>query len=117
MRSSPADRFVAVRNELAARVKAAGYQNLAIRLRSMKRSPMAVWLANALAHETPKVIQSLHEASANLRKADSGESDNGIHGASTSSIKRSVKRRDAMENSLTESRRERAMTSPRRPPS
>ena len=76
--SAPADPFVAVRNELAARAKAAGYQNLAIRLRSMKRSPMAVWLANALAREAPKVIQSLHEASANLRKADSGESDNGI---------------------------------------
>jgi hypothetical protein len=101
---APADPFVAVRNELAARAKAAGYQNLAIRLRSMKRSPMAVWLANALAREAPKVIQSLHEDSANLRKADSGESDNGIHGASTSSIKRSAKRRDAMENSLTESR-------------
>jgi hypothetical protein len=70
--SSPADRFVAVRNELAARVKAAGYQNLAIRLRSMKRSPMAVWLANALAREAPMVIQSLHEARANLRKPDSG---------------------------------------------
>jgi hypothetical protein len=70
--SSPADRFVAVRNELAARVKAAGYQNLAIRLRSMKRSPMAVWLADALAREGQKVIQSLHEARVTLRKPDSG---------------------------------------------
>ena len=90
--SSPADRFVAVRNELAARVKAAGYQNLAIRLRSMKRSPMAVWLANALASEAPKVILSLHEARANLRKPDSG-----------SKVRRHLrceheKRRDAMEN-------------------
>jgi hypothetical protein len=70
--SSPADRFVAVRNELAARVKAAGYQNLAIRLRSMKRSPVTVWLADALAREAPTGTQSLHQARANLRKPDSG---------------------------------------------
>jgi hypothetical protein len=79
--SPPADPFVAVRNVLAARAKAAGYQNLAIRLRSMKRSPMAVWLANALAREAPKVIHSLREPGTNFRKADSGEGENGIHGA------------------------------------
>jgi hypothetical protein len=70
MRSSPADRFVAVRNELAARVKAAGYQNLAIRLRSMKRSPMAVWLANALAREAPKpaLVADLSRISHRMRE-------------------------------------------------
>jgi len=96
--SAPADPFVAVRNELAARAKAAGYQNLAIRLRSMKESPMTVWLANTLAREAPKIVQLLREASVNLRKADAGESENGIHGASASSHKARVKRRDAMEN-------------------
>jgi hypothetical protein len=91
--SSPADRFVAVRNELAARAKAAGYQNLAIRLRSVKRSPMAVWLANALAREAPNVIHSLANPGPNFRKADCGEGENGIHGAKHEQHHPSARRR------------------------
>jgi hypothetical protein len=46
--SSPTNRFVAVRNELAARAKAAGHENIAIRLRSMKQPPMVFRLADKL---------------------------------------------------------------------
>jgi hypothetical protein len=62
--SSPTNRFVAVRNELAARAKAAGHENIAIRLRSMKQPPMVFRLADKLGREVPKMIQSLlHPAS------------------------------------------------------
>jgi hypothetical protein len=62
--SSPTNRFVAVRNELAARAKAAGHENIAIRLRSMKQPPMVFRLADKLGREVPKMIQTLlHPAS------------------------------------------------------
>jgi hypothetical protein len=79
--SAPADRFIAVRDELAARAKSTGRQDLAIRLKSMKRPPVVVWLANALAREAPEVIQSLLDAGVKLRNAYSSNDQKSIREA------------------------------------
>jgi hypothetical protein len=96
--SAPADRFIAVRDELAARAQAAGRRDLAIRLKSMKRPPTVVWLANALAREAPKIVQSLLDASVKLRKAYSSNDQKGIRDATQ-------QRHQALSDALRHGRR------------
>src|SRR5262249_27717005 len=79
--STPSDQFVAVRNELAAKAQAAGRHDLAIRLKSVKRPSMVVWLANAVAREAPQAIRSLLDAGAKLRNAYSSNDRQGIRDA------------------------------------
>ncbi len=61
--------FTAARNALAAKAKAAGRKDLAIRIAGLRKPTANVWLVNQIARRNPKQIAALLEAADELREA------------------------------------------------
>ena len=61
--------FTAARNALAAKAKAAGRKDLAIRIGGLRKPTANVWLVNQIARRHPKQISALLEAAGELRDA------------------------------------------------
>ena len=61
--------FTAARNALAAKAKAAGRKDLAIRIGGLRKPTANVWLVNQIARRNAKQIAALLEAADELREA------------------------------------------------
>jgi hypothetical protein len=67
--TTPPDRFVAVRDELAREARAAGREDLAIRLKALRRPNAVTWLANALARRHRDAVERVLDEGRALREA------------------------------------------------
>jgi hypothetical protein len=65
----PLEQFVATRDQLARRLRAAGDRATARRVAALRRPPVSAWAANQLAHVAPNGVAELLEAGAALRQA------------------------------------------------
>jgi hypothetical protein len=65
----PLEQFVATRDQLARRLRAAGDRATARQVADLRRPPVSAWVANQLAHAAPHALQELLEAGAALRQA------------------------------------------------
>jgi hypothetical protein len=65
----PLEQFVATRDQLARRLRAAGDRDSARRVAALRRPPVSAWAANQLAHAAPNGVAELLEAGAALRQA------------------------------------------------
>jgi hypothetical protein len=65
----PLEQFVATRDQLASRLRAAGDRDSARRVAALRRPPVSAWAANQLAHAAPNAVAELLEAGAALRQA------------------------------------------------
>jgi hypothetical protein len=65
----PLDEFTAARNELATRMKQAGQNAIATRIRELRKPSVAVWTVNQLARRHPDEVRALVEAGERLRTA------------------------------------------------
>lgn len=65
----PLDQFVATRDQLARRLRAAGDRATARQVAGLRRPPVSAWAANQLAHAAPNAVAELLEAGAALRQA------------------------------------------------
>lgn len=63
------EEFTALRNERADEAKAAGQQQLATRIRGLRKPTTAAWLANQLARERAEEVGRLEQLGEALRKA------------------------------------------------
>jgi hypothetical protein len=76
----PLDEFTSARNDLAQRLKRAGQKDAAAEVQALRKPTVPVWAINQMAHEHPKDVMALIEASDELRAAQEralggGESD------------------------------------------
>jgi hypothetical protein len=75
----PLEQFVATRDQLARRLRAAGDRATARQVAALRRPPVSAWAANQLAHAAPHALEELLEAGAALRQAQqdalAGQSD------------------------------------------
>jgi methyl-accepting chemotaxis protein len=65
----PLEQFVATRDQLARRLRAAGDRASARQVASLRRPPVSAWAANQLASAAPNAVAELLEAGAALRQA------------------------------------------------
>jgi hypothetical protein len=65
----PLEQFVATRDQLARRLRAAGDRATARQVAGLRRPPVSAWAANQLAHAAPNAVAELLEAGAALRQA------------------------------------------------
>ena len=65
----PLEQFVATRDQLARRLRAAGDRATARQIAGLRRPPVSAWAANQLAHAAPNAVAELLEAGATLRQA------------------------------------------------
>jgi hypothetical protein len=65
----PLEQFVATRDQLARRLRAAGDRASARQVAGLRRPPVSAWAANQLAHAAPNAVAELLEAGAALRQA------------------------------------------------
>src|SRR4029453_12732472 len=65
----PLEQFVATRDQLARRLRAAGDRDHARQVAALRRPPVSAWAANQLAHAAPSAVAELLEAGAALRQA------------------------------------------------
>jgi len=65
----PLEQFVATRDQLARRLRAAGDRDTARRVAARRRPPVSAWAANQLASAAPNAVAELLEAGAALRQA------------------------------------------------
>src|SRR5215218_2064238 len=65
----PLEQFVATRDQLARRLRAAGDRATARQIAGLRRPPVSAWAANQLAHAAPNAGAELLEAGAALRQA------------------------------------------------
>jgi hypothetical protein len=65
----PLEQFVATRDQLARRLRAAGDRATAREVAALRRPPVSAWAANQLAHAAPHALEELLEAGAALRQA------------------------------------------------
>jgi hypothetical protein len=65
----PLEQFVATRDQLARRLRAAGDRATARQVAGLRRPPLSAWAANQLAHAAPNAVAELLDAGAALRQA------------------------------------------------
>jgi hypothetical protein len=65
----PLEQFVATRDQLARRLRAAGDRVTARQVAGLRRPPVSAWAANQLAHAAPNAVAELLEVGATLRQA------------------------------------------------
>jgi hypothetical protein len=65
----PLEQFVATRDQLARRLRAAGDRDRARQVAALRRPPVSAWAANQLAHAAANAVAELLEAGAALRQA------------------------------------------------
>jgi DNA repair exonuclease SbcCD ATPase subunit len=65
----PLEQFVATRDQLARRLRAAGDRVTARQVAGLRRPPVSAWAANQLAHAAPNAVAELLEVGAALRQA------------------------------------------------
>jgi DNA repair exonuclease SbcCD ATPase subunit len=65
----PLEQFVATRDQLARRLRAAGDRATARQVAGLRRPPVSAWAANQLAHAAPNAVAELLDAGAALRQA------------------------------------------------
>ena len=65
----PLEQFVATRDQLARRLRAAGDRVTARQVAALRRPPVSAWVANQLAHAAPNALEELLEVGAALRQA------------------------------------------------
>jgi hypothetical protein len=65
----PLEEFVATRDQLARRLRAAGDRDTARQVAALRRPPVSAWAANQLANAAPNGVAELLEAGAALRQA------------------------------------------------
>jgi hypothetical protein len=65
----PLEQFVATRDQLARRLRAAGDRATARQVAALRRPPVSAWAANQLARAAPHALEELLEAGAALRQA------------------------------------------------
>jgi hypothetical protein len=65
----PLEQFVATRDQLARRLRAAGDRATARQIAGLRRPPVSAWAANQLAHAAPNAVAELLDAGAALRQA------------------------------------------------
>jgi hypothetical protein len=65
----PLEQFVATRDQLARRLRAAGDRTTARQIAALRRPPVSAWAANQLAHAAPNAMAELLDAGAALRQA------------------------------------------------
>jgi hypothetical protein len=65
----PLEQFVATRDQLARRLRAAGDRATARQVAGLRRPPVSAWAANQLAHAAPNAVAELLEVGAALRQA------------------------------------------------
>jgi hypothetical protein len=65
----PLDQFVATRDQLTRRLRAAGDRTTARQIAGLRRPPVSVWAANQLAHAAPNAMAELLDAGTALRQA------------------------------------------------
>jgi hypothetical protein len=65
----PLEQFVATRDQLARRLRAAGDRATARQVAALRRPPVSAWAANQLAHAAPNGVAELLEVGAALRQA------------------------------------------------
>jgi hypothetical protein len=65
----PLEQFVATRDQLARRLRAAGDRARARQVAALRRPPVSAWAANQLAHAAPNAVAELLDAGAALRQA------------------------------------------------
>jgi hypothetical protein len=65
----PLEQFVATRDQLARRLRAAGDRATARQVAGLRRPPVSAWAANQLSHAAPNAVAELLEAGAALRQA------------------------------------------------
>ena len=65
----PLEQFVATRDQLARRLRAAGDRTTARQVAALRRPPVSAWTANQLAHAAPNALAELLEVGAALRQA------------------------------------------------
>jgi DNA repair exonuclease SbcCD ATPase subunit len=65
----PLEQFVATRDQLARRLRAAGDRATARQVAGLRRPPVSAWAANQLAHAAPNAVAELLEAGVALRQA------------------------------------------------
>ena len=79
----PPGEFVAARNDLAHRMKQAGQNAIAARVRELKKPTVAVWTVNQLARGHPKDVEALLAAAERLRTAQ----EEAIGGGDTAALR------------------------------
>jgi hypothetical protein len=67
--SLPLDEFTSARNELATRLRKAGQEDAAERVRALRKPSVAVWTVNQLARRHPAEIEQLVDSGERLRGA------------------------------------------------
>jgi hypothetical protein len=65
----PLEQFVATRDQLARRLRAAGDRTTARQVAALRRPPVSAWATNQLAHAAPNALAELLEVGAALRQA------------------------------------------------
>jgi hypothetical protein len=65
----PLEQFVATRDQLVRRLRAAGDRVTARQVAGLRRPPVSAWAANQLAHAAPNAVAELLEVGAALRQA------------------------------------------------
>jgi hypothetical protein len=65
----PLEQFVATRDQLARRLRAAGDRATARQIAGLRRPPVSAWAANQLTHAAPNAVAELLDAGAALRQA------------------------------------------------
>jgi hypothetical protein len=65
----PLEQFVATRDQLVRRLRAAGDRVTARQVAGLRRPPVSAWAANQLAHAAPNAVAELLDAGAALRQA------------------------------------------------
>ena len=65
----PLEQFVATRDQLVRRLRAAGDRATAGQVADLRRPPVSAWAANQLAHAAPNAVAELLEVGAALRQA------------------------------------------------
>ncbi|HEU4399265.1 MAG TPA: hypothetical protein VFU54_15680 [Actinomycetota bacterium] len=65
----PLEQFVATRDQLTRRLRAAGDRATARQVAALRRPPVSAWAANQLAHAAPNAVAELLEVGAALRQA------------------------------------------------
>jgi hypothetical protein len=68
----PLEQFVATRDQLARRLRAAGDRATARQVAGLRRPPVSAWAVNQLAHAAPNAVAELLEVGAALRQAQRG---------------------------------------------
>ena len=90
--SGPPEGFVAARDDLAKRLKAADRGDEAAAVKALRRPTVAAWALNRLAHERPASLEPLMKLATELRKAQRGALS-GLRGVA---LRDAVKRRRAV---------------------